>query len=233
MSYENLGNLQALNNVLEMMDHLIEDEDYFNLDREEFMKNLNDFLRSSSELLQEVLEDDPELPLDHEAFLAEVKVLKDDSDITFHKLEQFGMNELTPFMKSLEDLLEEMNEPPKRELFNQLSIPILTLMNHQPHPTRPGYLVYHFKMKAHADYFEELLLGEGLYHERFDEERKGEWVYWFGVREQDHDPVEIINYTVKGKFRKPLIKDKAARMFVIAFGILIILFAIVGAIMSN
>ncbi|CAG5078687.1 hypothetical protein [Parvicella tangerina] len=233
MAYENLEQLKELESVLERLDELIEDEDFFRSDVEGYVIRYNECINQASNILDEVLENDPEIPIAHETFFEKAPTFTEEQILVYEELEGFGLNQLNEFRLELAELLEDAQEKPRKDLFNQLTIPVLSLVNHQEHPTRPGYLVYHFKIPEHASYFEELMNERGLFYERFDEQRNGEDVYWFGVRDGDHDAVEIINYTVKGKFRKPLIRDKGARYFVIGFGILIILLAIVGAIMSN
>jgi hypothetical protein len=231
--YELVGNLEALLNVLKMMDHLIEDENGFNTDQTAFIKEFNDLAKSSDALLREAVKIDPDVPLSHENFLVAVNSFRGKGGISYRELETFGIEELVPFIKEVEDLLEETADKPQETIVGNLAIPLMSWVNHQPHPTRPGYMVYHYKDAEHARYFQELMEERALFYERFDENRDGEEVYWFGVRDQDQDAVEIINYTVKGKFRKPLIRDKGARYVILGLGLIMVLLAIVGAIMSN
>lgn len=233
MAHEEHEELNSLLSLLEKLDLLIDDENKFDVDSEEYyleVLNANDDVQS---MLDEILEADPELPVSFKPLREEMSRALANKDVSCTELQEVGVNFLTPVIREVKELLHEGDEEPKRHLLDNLTIPIMSLINHQAHPTRPGYLVYYFKFKEHADYFEELLKEQELFYERFDEVRNDEDVFWFGVRDQDHDAVEIINYTVKGKFRKPMIKDKGARYVVIAFGILVILLALIGAIVTN
>lgn len=225
--------LKGLLHLLEQIEELIDDESMCEDDPDEYyleVLNLNETIEKSFE---DILEQDPELPVSHKLFRDQISDVLNAASFKYEMLQSVSVDTLVPLIKELRGVLGEDTDGVRRNLFDQLTIPIMSLVNHQEHPTRPGYLVYHFKIAEHATYFEELLKEKDLFYERFDEARQGESVFWFGVRDRDHDAVEIINYTVKGKFRKPMIHDKGARYFVVALGILIILLAIIGAVMNN
>lgn len=231
MAYEKYKELEELHTLLIDLDRQIDDEDEFELDEKGYREEVCSRLDEIHDLLKEILDADPDLPVSYRSVQSRIKDFAR-TRFEYRELEHFGVNELTPLIKEVTQLLEDTEEIRKPRLDN-LTIPILSLVNHQSHPTRPGYLVYYFKQREHAEYFEEMMKEKGLFYERFDEFRNKEHIYWFGVREQDHDAVEIINYTVKGKFRQPLIKDKGARYVVLGVGVLAILLAIIGAIISN
>ena len=116
---------------------------------------------------------------------------------------------------------------------DHLKIPF-NITNQIEHPTRQNYLVFHFKKELQAQQFEEALIKESLFFERgTQEEDDGTMRYLFGVRKSDVDAIERINYTIIGKFREPFIKDKAARWFILGFGLLLIILAIIGAIYAK
>lgn len=231
MAYELEEDLKELITVLEAMDKTVDDEELYENDEDQFGKDIFDQKTNIQKCIDVLVDEDPEIPVDYVGFLNKMEEVIKKGTLDYNRLTQFSVDQLLPFKNELQDLIEE--EKPKQALFDQLTIPIISLVNHQSHPSRPGYMVYHFKLAEHADYFEELLKEKEFFYERHDEIRQEERIYWFGVRDQDNDAVEILNYTVKGKFRKPLIKDKAARYFVIAIGVGIILVAIIGAIISN
>jgi hypothetical protein len=116
---------------------------------------------------------------------------------------------------------------------DHLKIPF-NITNQIDHPDRPNYLVFHFKEEIKAEQFEEALKKEGLFFERGQqEENDGSIRHLFGVRKSDTEVVEKINYTIIGKHRDPFIKDKSARWFIIGFGILLGVLALLGAILSK
>lgn len=233
MVHEEHEELAALLSLLEKLDLLIDDNNKYEVDSDEYyldVLNCNDEVQDQ---LDEILESDPELPLDYLPLRERMSTALENKNVSCGDLQKLGVEYLTPLIKEVKEILHEGDEEPKRTLLDNLNIPIMSLVNNQAHPTRPGYIVYHFKFEEHAAYFEELLKEQDLFYERFDEVRDDEDVFWFGVRDQDHDAVEIINYTVKGKFRKPMIKDKGARYVIVAFGVIVVLIAIIGAIVSN
>lgn len=233
MGYELEEHLKRLFDNLELLNELIDDEDYFESDIKKYRAELFESIEGLNKLVDLILDEDPEIPIRHAEFRKQAKKVTSRVQPVYGELLQFSATGIIDLLNDVNSIIEDGEERPKIELFDQLTIPIMSLVNHQAHPTRPGYLVYHFKIEEHAAYFEDLLKEKNLFYERFDELRDAKPVYWFGVRDRDHDAVEIINYTVKGKFRKPMIHDKGARYFIVIFGILIVLFAIIGAIMSN
>lgn len=232
MKYEYEDQLKEISNHLENLIDMMEEEEYFKTDLKGFEKDFKELVDESELKIMEILKGDPDIPLDFVSFRSSGEKFQTEVHVTWGKFEQFVELEVQNLKTSIEKFLEE-DDAPRRELFNQLTIPIMSMVNHQEHPTRPGYLVYHFKIKEHADYFEELMEKKELFYERFDEKRGKNEVFWFGVRDKDHHAVEVVNYTVKGKFRKPMISDKGARYAIVIFGVAIILFAIIGAIISH
>lgn len=116
---------------------------------------------------------------------------------------------------------------------DHLKIPF-NITNQIDHPTRQNYLVFHFKDEAQANAFEEKLKASNLFFERgLQDDENGVVRHLFGVRKSDVDEVEKINYTILGQNRTPFIKDKSARWFIIGFGLLMIILAFLGAILSK
>lgn len=116
---------------------------------------------------------------------------------------------------------------------DHLKIPF-NITNQIEHPDRPNYLVFHFKEEIKAHEFEEALKSENLFYERGEqEENDGSIRHLFGVRKSDVELVEKLNYTVIGNHREPFIKDKGTRWFILGFGILLGILAILGAILSK
>jgi hypothetical protein len=116
---------------------------------------------------------------------------------------------------------------------DQLKIPF-NITNQIEHPTRQNYLVFHFKDEEKANAFEKALADAKLFYERGMQEEDDDSVrHLFGVRKSDVDEVEKINYTILGKGRAKLIKDKGARWFILGFGLLMIILAVIGAIMKK
>lgn len=231
MSHEATDELISLRSVLQSMEMCRDDWDD-NHYREEEWNQLAEMKLKVRNLYHEIKEADPELDLRMEPFLAglnQIGKTKDEQEREVFEVLIDGS--LSEIIKSINEILPEDKEG--RQLLDQLNIPLMSLVNHQIHPTREGYMVYHFKDEEQATTFEKMLGEKELFFERFDEVRAGTKVFWFGVREQDFDTIEIINYTVKGLYRKPLIRDKVMRYFVVALGVLIILMAIIGGIVGN
>ncbi len=108
---------------------------------------------------------------------------------------------------------------------------MLNITNYSDHPTRIGYTVYRFFEKERADYFEELLKKENVYFESSIEEENT--LYLFGVKKGDSKKAMSANYMVSAKYRKKIIPNIYFRWGVIAFFILLISFAIIGAFLKT
>jgi hypothetical protein len=116
---------------------------------------------------------------------------------------------------------------------DHLRIPF-NITNQIEHPDRPNYLVFHFREEIKAEQFEAALKEKNLFYERGQqEENDGSIRYLFGVRKSDTDAVERINYIIIGKHREHFIKDKSARWFIVGFGILLGVLALLGALLSK
>lgn len=115
---------------------------------------------------------------------------------------------------------------------DHLRIPF-NITNQIDHPTRPNYLVFHFKKEESANEFENELKKGGFFYERaIQDEVDGSVRHLFGVRKSDLEKIEIINYAIIGKYREPFIKDKTARYAIVGFGILLVILAILGAVLN-
>ncbi len=115
---------------------------------------------------------------------------------------------------------------------DHLRIPF-NITNQIEHPTRPNYLVFHFKKEESANEFEKELKNGNFFYERAtQDEDDGSVRHLFGVRKSDLNEIEVINYAIIGKYREPFIKDKKVRYAVVGFGILLVILAILGAVLN-
>jgi len=103
----------------------------------------------------------------------------------------------------------------------------LGFTNYYRHPTRKNYMIIEYKVIEHADYFESLIKEKKFFYER-DEDSK----LLFAVRLGDFDAVNRLNFETRGKFRKPMIRDKGARWVIVIMGFVLVLFAILSFLMS-
>lgn len=232
MAYEAIEEVRSLNKVLLKLEDFYQkmDDDKVSSDN---WADLDALLSSCLDELISIREMDEDLYNDVKGLHTSINVtlsLENGKD-KFIEFESM-INYVLPVVEdAFKPLLVDDKE--KRHHLDQLSIPLMSLVNHQIHPTREGYMVFHFKNSLHAQTFQDLLTERSLFYERFDEDRGSEQIQWFGVREQDFDEIEVLNYKVKGLHRKPMIKDKMIRYIIVGLGLLIILIAIIGGIMSN
>lgn len=110
---------------------------------------------------------------------------------------------------------------------------ILNVTNFQDHPNNDAFKVFHFGIKEQADYFTELLSEKNIRYETDKEFAKGKTLYLFGIRKTDLSEVIKLNYLALGKYRKPLINNKAFKWFVLLFGFAIMAFATISYFMNN
>lgn len=232
MAYEAIEEVRSLNKVLLKLEDFYQkmDDDKVSSDH---WADLDELLSSCLDELISIREMDEDLYNDIKRLHTSINVTLSlengrDKFIEFESM----INYVLPVVEDVfKPLLVDDKE--KRHHLDQLNIPLMSLVNHQIHPTREGYMVFHFKNSLQAQTFQDLLAERSLFYERFDEDRGSEQIQWFGVREQDFDEIEVLNYKVKGLHRKPMIKDKMIRYVIVGLGLLIILIAIIGGIMSN
>lgn len=106
---------------------------------------------------------------------------------------------------------------------------MFNITNYFEHPTRPGYYVFRFRDKNRADYFEELLKAQNIWHELSIDEDQSSSLYLFGIKLNDYQKATKINYLVSGKYRKKTISNIYIRLVVYIIAIGIVALAIIGA----
>ncbi|MGB0881588.1 MAG: hypothetical protein ACPGSO_01455 [Vicingaceae bacterium] len=108
---------------------------------------------------------------------------------------------------------------------------MLNILNYSDHPTRIGYTVFRFNTEERSDYFKELLNAEAILFEfSYDEEHA---LYLFGVKKGDFKKAANANYLVSAKYRNKIFPNKYFRWGIIAFGVLMVILAIIGAILKT
>jgi hypothetical protein len=110
---------------------------------------------------------------------------------------------------------------------------MLRVANYQKHPTNDLYKVFFFYKKEQADFFASLLEENKLFFERDEDVKNGEPIYLFAIKTKDLEKVYTLNNIAIGKYRGNLIKSKYGRAFVVAFGLFIVLFALIGYLLSR
>lgn len=100
--------------------------------------------------------------------------------------------------------------------------------NFWDHPTNFNYTVFTFKAKEQADYFEELLLENQIWFEKHVEDTQS----YFGVRNSDKKKATNLNYLTFAKFRTFMIPHKGLRYLMVAFGLGILMLALIGYLLS-
>jgi hypothetical protein len=116
---------------------------------------------------------------------------------------------------------------------DNLRINFLNITNQQPHPDQKGYEIYYFRTPEQANHFEELLKEKGLFYERGIQGQGQSAVHLFGVKSKDIEKIDPLNYLALGRYRKPMIPDKNARIVVVIIGLGLLLFALIGFVLSN
>jgi hypothetical protein len=116
---------------------------------------------------------------------------------------------------------------------DNLRINFLNITNQQPHPDQKGYEIYYFRSREQADHFEELLKEKELFYERDEQRQSSSTIFLFGVKTKDIEKIDPLNYLALGRFRKPMIADKNARWVVVFIGLGLLVFALIGFILSN
>ena len=109
---------------------------------------------------------------------------------------------------------------------------MFNITNYFEHPTRPGYYIFKFYEKDHANYFEELLNQKNIWFESsIDNENRTTYLY--GIKLNDYENVISINYLVSAKYRKKTVSNKYVRIVIYAITLGVVALAIYGALKSK
>ena len=106
---------------------------------------------------------------------------------------------------------------------------LVNLTNYHDHPTNIAYVVFFFNTKEVADTFEDLLLINAVDFER-DQEDGGMERHLFGIRKNEFELAERLNYDALGKHRKRFIPNWYLRMVILMFTLIVVALAVIGAI---
>lgn len=108
----------------------------------------------------------------------------------------------------------------------------LDLTNYKEHPSHRGYYVFRFKDHNKGEYFESLLIQEGLQYERTitDDEQQ---LMLFAIRRRDLKQAEYLNNMASARFRSPFIPQKGLRIFTIGIFFFLVLIGVLGLILSG
>jgi hypothetical protein len=99
--------------------------------------------------------------------------------------------------------------------------------NFEPHERQRNFTVFYFYAKDHADYFEALLLEEGIPFERgFGKDMLRR--HLFGIHRKYQSKAEELNDEVGNYYRKPFLGEKSFRNFVLIFTLSAIILALLG-----
>ena len=110
----------------------------------------------------------------------------------------------------------------------------LGFVNFRKHPSDNRYTVFRFKEKKMADYFRTELEKQNIWFEEgSDTLKNNKEVVMFGVHNSDFNKVQKINYQTSALHREKFISNKPLRLFLMAFFIFFIAFAIYGVIKVN
>ena len=108
----------------------------------------------------------------------------------------------------------------------------LGFVNFIKHPSNADYVVFRFKDKNRADYFEKELKTLKIWFEKGEEDRKGKPLYMFGVHKDDFSRVQKLNFKTEAEHRSFIIKNNFFRWALLIFVGSLILLAIVGYIID-
>ena len=118
-----------------------------------------------------------------------------------------------------------MNSNPDKET------DLLKLKNYSDHPTVPGVKVFFFRDHEQGNYFETLLIENKIGFEK-DVDREEDMIF-FGIKRNDFDKTLNLNYLSYSKHREPFIPNPIFRYSLIAFIMLVLVFAMIGYSLSK
>lgn len=115
---------------------------------------------------------------------------------------------------------------------DNLNIEFLDFTNFRDHPTQENAIVFHYYEKERFDYFVNLLVKEGIWHET-DVDRSQKVIYYVGTKRVDFKRTEYLNNLTIGKHRNKFIADRNLRILVFIISAAVLTLAILGAIKAS
>ncbi len=110
---------------------------------------------------------------------------------------------------------------------------LFNLTNYRDHPDNDSYKVFfHYNMDQ-ANHFKSLLEKEGIQFESFLEEEEEKQVMLFGVHKRDFRKAMLQNDLSYAAFKKRFIPNSWLRNAILIVTIGLVLFALIGYIISN
>lgn len=111
------------------------------------------------------------------------------------------------------------------------------LVNYVKHPTNPSYIVFRYKDKNRADFFETKLKENNIWFEKDQQMQEGKVsskiVYLYGIHVDDYKKVSKLNYDTEAANRSYLIKNNGFRWILLIVVGMFVAAAIVGAIIGR
>lgn len=102
------------------------------------------------------------------------------------------------------------------------------LVNYRRHPKDQNYLVFNFNSLSEAEIFERELNKSKVRFEKDQEEVEGAIMYLFAVQETNLDEALAANGIVAIANKRPLLKNKFLRYFILFFIGILLTLAVVG-----
>jgi len=107
---------------------------------------------------------------------------------------------------------------------------LLKLKNYKDHPTVQGVKVFFFRNQEQGNYFETLLIEHKIFYEKDVDQEEG--MTFFGIKRNDFERTEKLNYLSFARYRKAFIPNKFFRYFLLIAMLGLIAFALVGYLKS-
>lgn len=104
----------------------------------------------------------------------------------------------------------------------------MLLSNYKEHPTKNNYLVFQYTNANMAKCFEELMNEKGIDFESDISDFGTKTLYLYGVKTIHRKEAVHSNFVAYGKHRKPLVRWKILRGFMLLFVVAIITFGTMG-----
>ncbi|MCG9911791.1 MAG: hypothetical protein MH137_10870 [Flavobacteriales bacterium] len=104
-------------------------------------------------------------------------------------------------------------------------------LNFHRHPEIKGEWVFYFREPEVAAYFEQLITEEDIPYKKLKDEQKPDILYYSFTKEH-FDRAQILNSEAMGKFPRPFIPEKSARVFLMVVFLLVFAFALTGYIVT-
>ena len=109
---------------------------------------------------------------------------------------------------------------------------LFNLTNYREHPEDKSYWIFFYYKMEQADYFEACLIEERIKYESFLEEETKRPVKLFAIHKHDFERANRLNEKSYAEYKTKFIPNKGLRYGLLIFVVALVIFALIGSLLS-